>query len=260
MKVHTETMGAGPDLVLLHGWGMNAGVWAPIAESLAAAHRLTLVDLPGHGASTYDSAQRSLSDWATAVQDAVPEGAAWIGWSLGAQVALNAAMASPEAVAALVLVAGTPRFVQGADWTNAMEEAVFRQFSESLITDHAATLQRFLALQVRGAEHAGETLRWLRQEVRERPSPQDAALETGLELLLTTDLRNDLKDLRPPTLWLLGERDTLVPVDTADSLRLLQPDAEVRVIPGAAHAPFLSHPAQALGLIDRFFGEFGLHG
>ena len=259
MSLHVETLGRGADLVLLHGWGMNAGVWAPVLDNLADRFRVHLVELPGHGASPYDAAAGTLARWAGAVREVVPRGASWIGWSLGAQVALRAALDAPADVASLVLVAGTPRFVQDVDWPHAMAKDTFRQFAGNLAADHGETLERFLALQVRGAEHARDTLRWLREEVRSRPAPLDAALDNGLRLLLDTDLRSELRRLSCPVLWLLGERDTLVPADVSHQLEVLHPDGEILVIGGAAHAPFLSHPARSLQLLESFLDEAPVH-
>ena len=259
MSLHTRTVGAGPDLVLVHGWGMNAAVWAPLVEALASDYRLTLVDLPGHGESPYDAGRSALSHWAADVLEVAPRGASWIAWSLGAQVALRAALDAPERVNALMLVAGTPKFVHGDGWPQAMAAESFRQFAASLAADHQATLERFLALQVRGAEQAASTLRQLRFEVRARPLPADAALENGLELLLSTDLRAEVGMLKRPTLWLLGERDTLVPAGVGAALQHLGSDAEVQVIPGAGHAPFLSHPERTLAAFRRFLVQVGVH-
>ena len=51
MSVSVERFGQGPDLVLLHGWGMNGAVWHGITQQLAAYYRVHLVDLPGFGNS-----------------------------------------------------------------------------------------------------------------------------------------------------------------------------------------------------------------
>jgi len=252
VRLHAQTAGTGPDLVLLHGWGMNAGVWQPVLDGLAARHRVTALELPGHGASAFDPARATLRDWAAACLDAAPADAVWVGWSLGAQVALQAALDAPERVRALVAVAGTPRFVQDADWPNAMPDAAFRQFAAALATDHAGTLDRFLGLQVRGGAQARETLRGLRAAIRARPAPQLGALRAGLELLLDVDLRADLPALRPPSLWLFGERDTLVPPEVAYGLEALVPSADILIVHGAAHAPFLSNPGLFLELLGHF--------
>ena len=51
MSLHVEVAGDGPPLVLLHGWAMHGGVFAPLVERLAPRFTLHLVDLPGHGHS-----------------------------------------------------------------------------------------------------------------------------------------------------------------------------------------------------------------
>ncbi|MCV5870744.1 pimeloyl-[acyl-carrier protein] methyl ester esterase, partial [Escherichia coli] len=47
-KLHWQSFGQGPDLVLLHGWGMNGAVWQQTVESLQPYFRVHVVDLPGY--------------------------------------------------------------------------------------------------------------------------------------------------------------------------------------------------------------------
>ena len=49
--LHIEVAGDGPPIVLLHGWGLHGGVFAPLVERLADRFTLHCVDLPGHGRS-----------------------------------------------------------------------------------------------------------------------------------------------------------------------------------------------------------------
>jgi pimeloyl-[acyl-carrier protein] methyl ester esterase len=251
MRLHTESWGTGPDLFLVHGWGMNAAVWKPFADRLVDRYRVTAIDMPGHGLSD-GPATPTLRGWAEACLSAAPSHAVWVGWSLGAQVALRAALDSPPEVRSLVLVAGTPRFTRDADWPHATPEKLGRQFAAALLGDPTGTLERFLALQVRGSAEASETLRVLRGALRDRPPPRPEALEDGLRLLLTDDLRSELQALQPRSLWLFGERDTLVPAEAAEAVARLAPNAEVLLLHGAAHAPFLSSPDRVARLIDTF--------
>ncbi|NHX33796.1 alpha/beta fold hydrolase, partial [Escherichia coli] len=51
-KLYWQTVGEGKqDLVLLHGWGLNAQVWQTIIPRIASHFRVHLVDLPGYGRS-----------------------------------------------------------------------------------------------------------------------------------------------------------------------------------------------------------------
>jgi pimeloyl-[acyl-carrier protein] methyl ester esterase len=258
------------DLVLLHGWGMNSAVWQALPDSLTQQRRLHPIDLPGHGGAPFDPAWRDLDAWADACLAQAPERAVWIGWSLGGLIALQAALKVARArvtradakrerrIAALVLITATPRFTQAVDWRPAMPEETLTGFHDNLLADPKVTLERFLALQVRGSDDARGTLRLLRTEIGARPEPDPAALTVGLNLLHDEDLRGPLADIGVPSLWLFGERDTLVPAAVAERVPMLLPGARAQVIAGAAHAPILSRPDATAGAIAQFLNEAGL--
>ncbi len=246
------------DLVLLHGWGMNSAVWEGLPQALGARLKTHPIDLPGHGGRPFDPARRWLPDWADDCLQQAPEQAVWLGWSLGGLVAMQAALQAPKRVRALILMTSTPRFVQAVDWRAAVPEDTLAQFSASLLDDPKGTLERFLALQVRGSSEARATLRTLRAELAQRPAPLPEALAAGLDLLREEDLRGPLPDITVPTLWLFGERDTLTPAGVAERVALLLPEARTCVIPGAAHAPFLSHADAVVAEINAFLDDIAL--
>ncbi len=250
--LHKEVFGSGPDLLLVHGWGMNEAVWHDLPHTLAPDPRATLPHLPGHGHSPYDSARPSLADWARQVLEVAPESATWIGWSLGGSLALEAALLAPERIRALTLVTATPRFVRGEDWRHAMPLETLEQFHADLTRDPRATLDRFLALEVSGGDEARSVLRLLRARLAEKPTADPAALDIGLDLLNDTDLRGRLPQLSMPSLWLYGQRDALVPRRSSQALAELLPRARIEVIKGAVHAPFLSHPVEAMQHLHSF--------
>lgn len=244
------------DLVLLHGWGMNAAVWDGLPADLTAGLTQHRIELPGHGESPFPPllgpGPGSLWRWADACLAAAPERAIWLGWSLGGLVALAAALRAPKRVRGLILMTATPRFVRATDWTPAVPESTLDDFHEGLLSDPTGTLARFLALQVRGSEHARAVLRTLRHELALRPAPDPAALALGLELLRDEDLRGPLPDIRCPALWVFGGKDTLVPPAVGARVECLMTQAQVQVIAGAAHAPFLSHPRETASAIHAF--------
>lgn len=227
-------------LVLIHGWGMNAGIWAAVCPALSKDFELHLLELPGHGEAPWQS-ETGLDAWAEYLLDAAPEKAIWLGWSLGGQVALQAALLAPGRIDKLLLCAAAPRFTQAPDWPNAMPVGQLGQFAASLAEDYQGTLERFLALQVRGCEDARSLLRQLRASVASRPVARPEALAEGLHLLRSADLR-DLGKLQVPVAWCFGERDQLLPVTVAHDLAPLVPGHEISMLPKAGHAPFLSHP------------------
>jgi pimeloyl-[acyl-carrier protein] methyl ester esterase len=255
MTLAFTSLGSGADLVLLHGWGMHSGVWDGFAQGLGAHYRLCLIDLPGHGDSPYGG-ERALAEWSRSCLQVAPKQATWLGWSLGALLALQAALQEPQRVSAILGLCGTPRFVQTHDWPHAMLKQTLQAFIVASQQDHRKTLERFLSLQLRGGDDSLETLRRLRGLIRTRPEPHPAALEAGLNLLKGVDLRDELAQLVCPSGWLFGERDTLVPAAVALSLNEWLPRAITRVVPDTAHAPFLSHPAATLAVVHALLESF----
>lgn len=236
---------------------MSPVVWSALPETLAAGRERLPLALPGHAgsASPWGPNRVTLPDWADACLAQAPDKAIWLGWSLGGLVALQAARQAPKRVKALILIGCTPRFTQAVDWRLAMAQETFDQFHSNLLADQKATQQRFLTLQTRCSDQAPRVLKQLRQMLKAAPAADPEALRVGLELLRDEDLRGPLPDIRQPALWLLGERDTLVPARVAERITVLHPHARVEVLPGASHAPFLSHSQAVSALINDFLAR-----
>lgn len=247
MNLHIEVAGKGPPLVLLHGWALHGGVFAPLVERLADRFEFHLVDLPGHGHSRDVPLPLVLDACIDEIAARTPP-AVWLGWSLGGLFALKAAATVPAQVRGLVMLAATPRFVAGADWPHAVERAVFAQFGHDLQLDYRATLERFLALDTIGSEHARAELRSLKQSLFARGEPAPSVLQQGLRLLERSDLRHLLPALAVPSLWISGRRDRLVPAVGVGAAAALAPGSEHWDIAGGGHAPFIG---QADGVADK---------
>ena len=251
MSLHVESHGSGAPLLLIHGWGMHGGIWSSVVPQLAQRFRVHCVDLPGHGASAplvnYD-----FDGLVQALSGQFDEPLAVCGWSLGGQVALRWAQLVPEQVRRLVLVSSTPCFVEREDWLFGMAQGALQKFAAELERDYAATLRRFLALQVRGSENERELLLTLRECLFKHGEPEMVALRGGLEILRDADLRGELPFIRQPALVIAGKRDKLTPPEAASYLAQALPDARLEEIAGAAHTPFLSHPQVFLQHLNEF--------
>ena len=175
-----------------------------------------------------------------------------MGWSLGGLLASRAALLRPDQVNALVMLASTPCFVRKPGWQSAMLPSLLDTFAAELQADYSRTLNRFLSLQVRGSADANQTLKLVRERLLANGEPSTAALQAGLDILRTADLRAEVTAIECPTLLLMGERDTLVPVNAGRESALLFPAARLEVIEGAGHAPFIVHPEIVAGLVQDF--------
>lgn len=252
--LHIETRGHGAPLVLLHGWGMHGGVWAGVVDELARHAQLHIVDLPGYGGSAALTPY-SLEALAARLIDALPPHFNVCGWSLGGQVALTLARLYPARVGRLVTVGTNPCFVARADWPHGIQREVLQIFAESLADDYEGTLKRFLALQARGDEAARAVLARLRDLLFARGRPDRAVLDAGLAILLNADLRASVADILHPALVIHGSHDALAPVASGEWLAKHLPHGCFCRVPGASHAPFLSHSAEFVAALTDFLHD-----
>lgn len=252
MSLHIETIGSGPALVLIHGWALHGGVFAPMVERLQDRFELHCVDLPGHGRSREAAPAFTLDACIDEIAARTPP-AVWLGWSLGGLFALKAAVTMPR-VRGLAMLAATPRFVTGDGWADAVERSVFEQFGEDLKSDYRGTLERFLALDTIGSEHARAELRSLKQTLYAHGEPAPEALQQGLRLLERSDLRHLLPSVPVPSLWISGRRDRLVPMAGMRAAATLA-HGEHFDVAGGGHAPFIGHADIVADKITGFVSE-----
>ncbi|MBR4737833.1 MAG: alpha/beta fold hydrolase [Rhodocyclaceae bacterium] len=219
--------------VLLPGWCLGRG---PLQET-AAACGARMVDLPGYNGTpcveTFDEAVERI-----AAQ--LPSDTPVCGWSLGAMLALAIAARHPQKVRRVALLAGTASFVQRAGWPHAMPPAMLAEFATAVATDAAAMLPRFVGGFNRGDARAKTVTARLLKLVD--PLPAAEVLGVGLNWLRDADLRAEAPQVRAPVLLLHGENDPLMPAAAARALAEMLGQARVQVVPGCAHAGFLSQP------------------
>lgn len=103
-----ERVGKGRPLVAVHGFTQTHRSWLPIAQRLSTDHQFTLVDAPGHGASS--AVRAELWEGARMIAEVGGE-AGYVGYSMGARLCLHVALQHPDLVRSLVLVGGHPGIV-----------------------------------------------------------------------------------------------------------------------------------------------------
>lgn len=244
-----ERDSSAPVLVLLHGWGMHSGVWDPLLPALREHFSIHVIDLPGMGRSPVANVEYDLDYLVEQVLGVAPERAAWLGWSLGGQVATAIAARYPERVTHLITLASSPRFTATEDWQCALNPTALAQFTAWLDEDWEGTLIRFLALQCKDSATQRDDIRVFKDRVFIHGFPAVRALQGGLGILAHADVRTELQRVTCPTLHILGANDPLIPANLSDSLTELQPTARVVCLPGRSHALFVSEPDTVASLI-----------
>jgi pimeloyl-ACP methyl ester carboxylesterase len=117
VELHFQRLGAGPEVVLLHGLTANLAFWHPaVVTGLSAGYSLTLLDLRGHGRSAASPAGYTTRHAALDVEGLLDhlgvERAAVVGHSWGGAIALHLAALRPHRVGALVLADARVRALQ----------------------------------------------------------------------------------------------------------------------------------------------------
>jgi pimeloyl-[acyl-carrier protein] methyl ester esterase len=256
--LYVEVNGTGPDLVLLHGWGLNVRVWDGLVQELSGRFRMIAVDLPGHGRSAWSAGGGTPAEQAWLLHTtlaAISNRYSLLGWSLGGQIALDLAAAMPGQIDRLVLVAATPRFAAAPDWPYGMQPAVLTKLATQLRSDYQRTVSDFLELQVRGSVEGDSVLEQLRRALFVHGQAKPEALAAGLNTLANSDLRPTLSHVRVPTLVIAGQYDRITAPVAARALAMALPEARYVEMRRAAHAPFLSHSKEFATLVEGF-----LHG
>jgi pimeloyl-[acyl-carrier protein] methyl ester esterase len=252
VSLYRDSSGQGPDVALLHGWGLHGGVFGALATALAPRFRVHVLDLPGHGRSPWAKGAADLEGLARLVALHLPQTCSLVGWSLGGMVAVRLATLFPARVPRLALIATSPCGAKRRDWPQGLDDSVLAGLASRLGRDWRGTVQDFVALEVRGEEDPLATLRELKRQLHAHGAPSTAALAAGLEILRSTDLRPELPRLRSQTLAIAGEYDRLAAPAAVAALAALVPGARYELIARAAHAPFLSHREHVESLLGGF--------
>ena len=248
-----KTIGNGPNLALIHGWGLGSTAWEPVVQALAQRCRVHLIDLPGYGGQPAGNAD--FSPTAQALIESLPGKVALCGWSLGSMLALQAARLVPEKISRLILVGSTPCFMQREGWLTAQAPDLLDTFNSAVAQDAATTLHRFIALLNQGDAQARPIGRALTGRTLGGELPDTATLTRGLDWLREVDLRAQIPQIKAPALLIHGERDPLMPLAAAQWLEARLPDARLDIFASAAHAPFLASPERFATLVSNFCHE-----
>ncbi|HQR04657.1 MAG: alpha/beta fold hydrolase [Proteobacteria bacterium] len=254
--LETRTVGSGPNLTLVHGWGLGPSVWVPVLPLLAEHFTVHVLALPGYAACppVADYGIEALADELAAQ---LPPRAMVCGWSLGALVCLACAARHPHRVARMALVGTTASFLQRPGWAPGLAPTALEDFLARFDADGTALLKHFAALIHHGDDRARQAQRILSHCLQAGPPADSASLRAGLETLGRTDLRTGLDDISQPALLVHGSVDPLMPLAAAEALAQRLPRGRLAVFGGSAHAPFASDPERFVMQVAEFAGGGG---
>lgn len=246
----------GTPVVLVHGATVSSWAFDPLVPLLATAgFRALRFDLYGHGQSDYPEGDYSLDRFVRQTCELIeatdsPRPALLLGHSFGAAVAAATALAHPEWVKRLVLVAPMLDFNATNGWSRifrvtAAGEVLMRMVGVPALVRRrrkryaSIGLQRLTPLFVEQASRAGfgrALLSMIRMEALGDQSARYSAL----------------RDLALDILVITGSRDAVIPRAHIDRVRALLPPHRHCDVAGAEHNLLLTHPeAVVAALLER---------
>lgn len=239
------------NLVLIHGWGCDSRTWQPVLDSLQSFASVTLIDLPGFGASPVVP-EFSLDVVLDKIAAQLPHDAVIMGWSLGGMLAVQLAARFPERVRAVITLAANLKFVAAEDYPTAMPHAISRQFNQGFVQDPQATLKLFGGLVAQGDVDERGLLKQLRRN--DIGAVTDNWLQ-ALLLLAELDNRAAFAQVTQPGLHLLAENDALVPIAAVELMKKINPQQEINIFEKTAHALHWSKPKAVVECVAHFLEE-----
>lgn len=244
--LHTEVIGAGPRVVLVHGFTQTGRSWLPIARELADRHEVVMVDAPGHGGSSEVVA--GLTETADLIAHQCGR-AAYVGYSMGGRVCLHVALAHPEVVERLALIGATAGIEDPAERLarQAHDEQLAEQI-ERLGVD-AFVEQWLSAPMFAGLPRDPEALADRRRNTAAGLASSLRTSGTGVQ----HPRWGELGTIRCPVLLMAGARDDKF-AGIARRMAEHLAHAEVLLVAGAGHAAHLEQPDRVLRALGDFLG------
>lgn len=243
-----------PAVLMLHGFGASLHTWEGWAERLSDRFRVIRVDLPGFALTGPDPTGDYGDARAVAVLAALLDAlgvarADLVGNSMGGRIAWRFALAQPERVRRLVLVAPdgfaspgrpygqpepVPAMVQLLPWVmprSAVRATLAPAYGDPARMSEAEVDRAHDLLRAPGVRRA--ILARMAQHVLEDPRPL-------------------LPALTQPLLLLWGEQDRMIPASHAADWTAILPRAELVVLPGLGHVPQEEAPDRSLPPVRAF--------
>lgn len=236
-----ETYGEGEPVVMLHGVALPPESLAPIRRRLASSHRVVVPETSGFDcepAEVFDVLEETLSSEGI-------ERAPVVGHSIGAFRAFRLALLETidvERIAAIGARAHIPDSVRAeieqlieaieAGALEPSEVLVDRWFSEAYREEHPETVETLVG--------------WIEE------LGSEAIADGARADVQAPDLRPRLGEIDVPVYLQTGEKDAATPVEWAREIAGALPDAELEIIEGSGHFPFVEAPEESIPPIERF--------
>ncbi|MCC6381626.1 MAG: alpha/beta fold hydrolase [Dehalococcoidia bacterium] len=254
IAMYYEEAGSGDPLILVMGLGGDLQAWALQVPALAKHFRVITFDNRGAGRTSAPDRPYTIAGMAAdtvALMDHLSVARADVlGFSMGGYVAQELALAHPERVGKLILLATAPAI-------DGYGRAIVRSWIDVRRSNLSREqLVRFTSLFLYGAALMDDKERYERAILTSVSNPyaqQDHGFIRQAQAVLGFDARDRLGAIKHETLVVAGREDILVPPRNGEQLAKLLPKASFQLLAGA-HAGCLEHPNEYNEAFLSFLG------
>ena len=259
-----------PAFLLLHGFMLDCSSWYPVIDRLARLGRVCAYDrlpfgrsaklLPGdwQGPNPY-TPQATLQQLADLLDHLALDRIVLIGNSAGGLLAVRAALAFPERVTALVLVAPAI-FGRAPERVTAMLNSRLMNRIGPAIMRRAGHPGWLLKRSYGDPEQISPERHAQAVEMATDPNWQRALWEFVKVSTVQPDMTSSLGDIRQPVLVISGDNDRVVPLKDQRRLVAALPDAQLEVIRDAGHVPQEEQPDEFVARVAAWLRQTGIAG
>ena len=234
--------------VLLHGFTQTSRSWDRYIDFIDPQQSIIRVDAPGHGGSSTVAADLTTTAQMVVEQCGFGD---YIGYSMGARLALHIALLRPENIRRLVLVSSSPGLQSPNERLTRVnsDEKLAREIAEIGV---ATFVEKWLS----GPLFAGLTS--TPADIQDRLRNSSDGLASSLRLCGTgaqQSLWDRLPELKMPVLLIVGERDQKFLQIGHEMKSRIGMSAELVVIENAGHSVHLEQPEHCQSVIASFLGR-----
>ncbi|WP_306350719.1 alpha/beta fold hydrolase [Flavobacterium sp. '19STA2R22 D10 B1'] len=245
MKLYYEVYGEGEPILLLHGAFMSIDMnWSELIPELSKTRKVIAIEMQGHG-RTADierpiSYEGLASDAAGVLQYLKLKNVDVIGYSLGGTVAFQLAIKNPELVNKLVILSST---YKSDGWLPEVK-AMFQSFQPDFF-DNTPLYAEYKRL----APDAGHWHKFIGKMIESEKKEYSLGDE-------------NMKNIKSPTLLIMGDNDGVDLKQTASMYRLLGggvsgdiaglPKSQLAIIPGMTHVSLMMSTDKLIPMINTF--------
>jgi pimeloyl-[acyl-carrier protein] methyl ester esterase len=254
IKWHYEVHGEGDCLLFLHGWASSSRVFAQQTEYFSRKNKVVLIDLPGHGATSWQrvSFSEMVYDIEAILNALQIPSVRIIGSSMGGMLGLKFYSMFPQKVKKLVMAGSVPRFLQRPGMPVGLKLQEMQKLKGQVATKYPGILDIFFRSLFTLEERESEKFKWIHQFRKEENPPSQEALLYFLDLLEKEDLVAILNNIKIPVQFIAGRHDYICSADSMEFLKTMLPYAQFNFIERSGHFPFLIRSAEFNQQVEQF--------